>query len=196
MIKKETEQDIYNKLRQEAWNQALFCFGYSYIYNERSIKTSKILNFLTFMGIITPIIIGSVVMTYGLNSKIAKNILLYTSPIPIIQLVLSVWSTVSNLNGACNYYYESSLNNSELAEKYEQIGKFPPNTFDELKSKLEKIDNIRNFRENQDAKYPLTDKEKRKAMRYSLRKYKRSCAGCNQIPIDMKSTDCGICGNF
>lgn len=192
----ETEKDKHDRLRQDAWNNSLFSYGYGYLFSHRANKLKTRLNWITFLGIIVPILIGGIVTTYGTTSPILKYLLIITAPISIAQLVISVWSIVANWNSAYAYYLETSLDNYNLAEKYENLGKYPPKENEELKAELDKIDILRSIRDKQDSKYPLTDKEKRKGMRYALRKYKRECAGCEKIPTDMKSTKCGVCGNF
>lgn len=192
----ETKKNKHDRLRQDAWNKALFSYGYGYLFSHRASKLKTRLNWITFLGIIVPILIGGIVTTYGITSPILKYLLIITAPISITQLVISVWSIVANWNTSYAYYLESYLDNYSLADKYEDLGKYPPEENDELKSKLDKIDVLRSSRDKQDSKYPLTDKEKRKGMRYSLRKFKRECAGCKKIPTDMKSTKCGVCGNF
>ena len=192
----ETEKDIHNRLRQDAWNNALFSYGYGYLFSHRANKLNKKLILITFLGILTPLLIGGIVTTYGTTSPILKYLLIVTAPISIIQLVISVWSIVANWNTSYAYYLETYLDNYNLAERYENIGKYPSESNKDLKNEIDKIDILRSNRDKQDSKYPLSDKEKRKGMRYALRKYKRSCAGCDTIPTDMKSTECGVCGKF
>jgi mobilome CxxCx(11)CxxC protein len=192
----ENEKDKHNRLRQDAWNNALFSYGYGYLFSHRAKKLKTLLNWITFLGIIVPILIGGIVTTYGTTSPILKYLLIITAPVSIAQLVISVWSVVANWNTSYAYYLETYLDNYNLAEKYENLGKYPPMKNEELKSELKKIDILRSSRDKQDSKYPLSDKEKRKGMRYALRKYKRECAGCHQIPTSMNSTKCGVCGNF
>ena len=195
-MKKDSKKQKHDRLRQDSWNNALFSYGYGYLFSLRANRLNKKLNWITFLGIIIPVLIGGIVTTYGTESPILKYLLIVTAPLSIIQLIISVWSVVANWNTSYAYYLESYLDNYNLAELYENLGKYPPDDVDDLKTEMDKIDILRSNRDKQDSKYPLTDKEKRKGMRYALRKYKRSCAGCNIIPKDMKSTKCGVCGNF
>lgn len=190
------EKEIHDRLRQDAWNNALFCFGYSYIYSRRASNLNEKLNWITFLGIVIPLLIGGIVTTYGVTSPILKYLIYIAAPISLFQLIISVWSVVANWNLSYAYYLETSLDNSNLAELYENIGKYPAEKSENLRKEIEKVDMLRNSREKQDNKYPLTDEEKRIGMRYSLRKYKRECAGCKIIPINMESVSCGVCGNF
>ncbi|MDD2819710.1 MAG: hypothetical protein PHW29_00455 [Flavobacterium sp.] len=190
------DKEEYNKLRQDAWNEALHSFGYGYIYTLRGGSLSKKLNLITFLGIVIPLLIGAIVTTYGVNSPLLFYMLWVAGPLSILQLVISVWAVVNNWNSSFAYYLETSLDNYKLANDYEEIGKYPDKTVIGLKTQLEKINVLRDNRDKQDNRYPLKDFEKRKGMRYALRKYKRDCAGCNIKPVNMKSSDCGVCGNF
>lgn len=190
------EKEQHDCLRQDAWNNALHSYGYGYLYSLRSQSLNRKLNIITFLGIVIPILIGGIVTTYGLTSPILKYLLMITAPLSIIQLVISVWSIVANWNASYAYYLETSFDNYNLSSNFEKIGKYPPHSVNELKTELVKVIALRENRDKQDNKYPLNEVEKRRGMRYALRKFKRSCAGCNIIPVNMESTDCGVCGKF
>lgn len=191
-----SEKEQHDRLRQDAWNYALNSYGYGYIYSLRSEKLNRNLNIITFLGILIPVLIGGIVTTYGLTSPILKYLLIITAPLSIIQLIISVWSVVANWNTSYAYYLETSLDNYNLSSSFEKIGKYPRLSVNDLTTELEKIIVLRENRDKQDNKYPLNEIEKRQGMRYALRKYKRSCAGCDTIPINMDSTDCAVCGKF
>lgn len=190
------QQQNFDKKRHDCWNNALHSFGYSYLYSLRAENHKKILKFNTFLGILIPIIIGGVVTTYGLDSEFLKILLVIAAPLSLIQLILSVYIVSYNIEDKYSYYLESAHDNSQIADEYEKLGKYPPQTLNELDIELDKLKIKRNNRESLDNKFPFSEKEKRKGMRYSLRNYKRSCAGCNIIPTDMIATDCGVCGQF
>lgn len=191
-----SEKEQHDRLRQDAWNYALNSYGYGYIYNLRSEKLNRNLNIITFLGILIPVLIGGIVTTYGLTSPLLKYLLIITAPLSIVQLIISVWSVVANWNAAYAYYLETSLDNYNLSSNFEKIGKYPPQSANDLKTELDKIIVLRENRDRQDNKYSLNEIEKRRGMRYALRKYKRSCAGCDTIPVNMDSSDCGVCGKF
>lgn len=191
-----TQTDLITQKRQDCWNGALHAFGYGYLYNQKAGRLKKLLKFNAFLGILIPLLIGAVVTTYGLESNYLEPILFISAPISILQLVLSVWIVTNNLEDVYSYYLESSHDNYSIATEYENLAKYPPKILNNFDSEIEKINIKRNHRDLLDNKHPVTDKEKRKGMRYSLRKFKRSCGGCNEIPIDMIATDCGVCGKF
>ena len=190
------EENLYNKLRQDLFNKALHSYGTGFIRSESSKRIQKSSTILTFLGILVPILVGGIVTTYGTESNILKYAIIIAAPISLVQLVLSVWSIVNRWNEKQAYYLESQIENYSFASKYETLAKFPPEAYEELKKESEKIDLLKHGRDIQDSKEELSEKQKRKGMRYALRKYKRICAGCNIVPISMKPTDCEICGNF
>lgn len=182
--------------RQDCWNHALHSFGFGYLYSLKAAKLRKVLKFNSFLGIIIPVLIGGVVTTYGLQSHFLDTLLFIIAPVSIIQLVVSTWIVSHNLEDKYSHYLESSHDNYLIASNFENIGKYPPKNLKDLDYEIEKCLIQRKNRDSLDIKYYISEKEKRRAMRYSLRKYKRSCAGCNNIPVDMKATACGVCGNF
>ena len=193
---KKIELEEYNQKRHDCWNGALHAFGYAYLFSKKAELLKKILNLNTFLGILIPLIIGGVVMSYGLQSSLLKLLLTIVIPFSLLQLILSLYIVSYNLEEKYSYFLESAHDNSQISKEYECLGKYPPENIKDLNIEMDKIKIKRNNRDSLDNKYPISDKDKRMGMRYSLRNFKRSCAGCNKIPIDMKSTDCGVCGNF
>lgn len=189
-------ENLYDKLRKEGWNNALHAYGTAYIYNLRGKSVQKKLQLITFLGILVPLLVGSIALGYGYNNNILDVVLKIVIPISVIQLIVSTWSLVARWNEANAYYMESSISNSNLSIKYQNLSKFPPKDLGNLRDEMEKIDIEKTQRDIQDKKYSFSEKEKRKGMRYSLRKFERSCAGCGEIPKSMGATDCDICGKF
>lgn len=192
----ENLDDDYDNLRQDCWNDALHSFGTAYIYSKRSQKIGKLLKLNNFLGIIVPVIIGGIVTSYNISADILEIILILAAPISIIQLILSVLSLTNKWDDSYSYYLESTNDNSQLSNDYNNLGRYPPEGKNDFKGKKDIIDVKYQIRNTNDSKYPLSDKEKREGMRYSLRNFRRSCAGCDIKPVDMKSTNCGVCGDF
>lgn len=190
------EENALKKLRQDCWNDALHTFGTGYLYSLRAETLRNKLKAITFLGIVTPALVGLIALGYEPNSTIFIISVAVAIPIGILQLALSILSVTYGWNDLYPNYVESSIENSFLARQYEQLAKFPPQVFDELKREKEKIDIKKSGRDKEDNKNSLSEKERRKGMRWALRNYKRSCAGCNQIPTSMNSTTCDICGDF
>lgn len=198
MTAKET---LYDSLRVECWNNALHQYGYSFIYSERARHKKKLIKAINFLGIIVPVCVGGIVTTYNLSGNILDIVIVIAGTLSFIQLLLSVLSLNYGWDDLYSYYLESSHDNSILSDDYEKLFKNYPADYseeclDQLKSEKNKVDLKHSIRTTQDNKYPLTEPEKRKGMRYALRKFRRECAGCEQTPIDVKPTDCPVCGQF
>lgn len=192
----ENQIDEYNNLRQDCWNDALHSFGTAYIYSKRSRKIGKLLKINNFLGIIVPVVIGGIVTSYNVSADALQIILIIAAPISVLQLILSVLSLTNKWDDSYSYYLESTNDNGQLSNDYTNLAKYPPDHKNDLKSKKDLIDVKYQIRNTSDTKYQLSDMEKREGMRYSLRKFQRKCAGCAVIPVDMKSTTCGVCGEF
>lgn len=190
------EQKNTEKVLQDCWDEALHAFGTAYIYSKKSKVIGRYLKAVNFLGIIVPVTIGGIVTSYNLSPETLNTILILAAPFSVIQLILSILSLNNKWDDMYSYYLESTNDNSQLSNDYKNLAKYPPDELKELKSKKELIDVKYSIRNTNDTKYILSLKEKREAMKYSLRNFQRSCAGCKVIPIDMISTDCGICGQF
>lgn len=192
----ENQNNSYDTILQDCWDDSLHSFGTAYIYSKRSQVIGRYLKAVNFLGIIVPLTIGGIATSYSISPNTLNIILIVAAPFSIIQLTLSALSLNYKWDDAYSYYLESTNDNSQLSNDYKNLAKYPPDKLKEIKSKKELIDVKYIIRNTNDTKYILSPKEKREAMRYSLRNFQRSCAGCNIIPIDMISTDCGVCGKF
>lgn len=192
----ENQNNSLDTILQDCWDDSLHSFGTAYIYSKRSKVVGSYLKTVNFLGIIVPMTIGGIATSYSISPDTLKTILFIAAPFSLIQLVLSALSLNYKWDDAYSYYLESTNDNSQLSNDYQNLAKYAPNKLKEFKSKKELIDVKYNIRTTNDIKYILSPKEKREAMRYSLRNFQRSCAGCNIIPVDMISTDCGVCGKF
>lgn len=189
-------QNNTDKILQDCWDDALHSFGTSYIYSIKGRKIGRLLKTVNFLGIIVPLLIGGIAASYNLSPSSLNTLLIIAAPFSILQLLLSALSLSYKWDDKYSYLLESTNDNSQISNDYRNLAKYPPTRFIDLKSKKELIDIKYNIRGNNDGKYGLTNREKREAMRYSLRNFQRSCAGCNIVPTDMIPTDCGVCGNF
>jgi mobilome CxxCx(11)CxxC protein len=192
----ENQNNSSESIIQDCWDDSLHSFGTAYIYSKRSQVIGRNLKAVNFLGMIVPVMIGGIVTSYSVSPDTLKYILFLAAPFSLTQLVLSVLSLNNKWDDRYSYYLESTNDNSQLSNDYKNLAKYPPNKLTELKSKKELIDVKYNIRNTNDTKYILSPKEKREAMRYSLRNFQRSCAGCEKTPIDMISSNCGVCGKF
>jgi len=189
-------EDKYIKLRQECWDQALFSFGYGYIFSKRAQRYRKYISLINVFGIIVPVTVGATATGYGLNSDFLKYAIILAIPLTILQLLFSVLMIVLKWDDQLGYSYEASKEHGNLSEEFKKIASRPPEKYEELDHQFEIVKTKFSARQEQNSKYNLREKELRKGMRYALREFKRTCYGCKTIPVSMDATDCDICGKF
>lgn len=184
-----------DKLRRCA-DEALKAHGTAYIFEKRAASIRLKIMILSFLGIAGPASVGAIIGTYSLDDNTTKLVLFIAGTIAIIQLLFSIWSLVSGWNDKLAYYLESKSSNYNLSSQYQKLSQNTSISKQGFDSELNVLDREAELRAALDNSHDVADKEKRMGMRYGLRKFQRSCAGCNEIPTSMKSTQCGVCGNI
>lgn len=183
-------------IREECWNQALYCFGTSYIFETRARRLRRCLRAIVFLGIATPALLGTTVATYGPDSWLTGVLIAVTSVLGLVQVIVSVWALVARWDDDFSYAGESQTANRSLYDKYRLLASNPPPTLVEANAQYAVISTEAQARATTDERQQITDKEKRKGMRAGLRQLKRQCLSCGKVPVSMKSTACDVCGNF
>lgn len=186
------ENEDVDSMRTICWDTALHCFGYSYIFKRRYRIYRFWLRVLLFVGLATPLTVGALATTFGLKPWVIT----IASIIGIVQVVLSLWAVVHKLDDATFYAHKSGTENDALAESYRSLGKNPPSQKTKFIHEYELLEARRTNIVSSDAEQGTTPKELRMAHRAGLREFQRECVACKCVPTDMKSTACGVCGNF
>ena len=184
-----------DQIRQKCWDKALEAYGTGYIFEKRANKLRYQLRILTFLGIVVPLMAGAIVLAFG-QVVLSPFILIPAGILGIIQVVGSLWSLVARWDDDYSYSIESLNSNYRLSNNYQRLAENPPGSSSELQIQFDLLDREDEFRSAEDYKQAISEKDLRKGMRAALRKFKRQCAGCRQVPISMKSSDCPICGHF
>lgn len=187
---------IPDNKRRECADYALHAYGTAYIFEKRAAKIQNRIRMLSFLGVAVPACVGAIVGSYSLNSIQMGLVLTIASSIAIAQLLLSVWSLASGWDGKLSEYLDQKNKNYENSDKFHKLGNETLYELDAFQRELEKLNIERNFIKQSADRHSITEKEKRKGMRYALRKFQRKCAACDNVPTDMKSTNCGVCGQF
>lgn len=190
-VERQIQLDPIAVLKNEALQKAAHSFGHSYTFNNRARFYSFWLNLIKLFGILLPAIAG---LTYTQFGKIgALDIILWA--FSAILFALSTLAFAFKWDDELAYCYEASQNYNTLFEEFKKLWLLP----EELTSLEKKYDLLNanyNFRQQQDAKHDVTEKERRKAMRWQLREFQLKCVGCNEVPQSMEATRCPVCGNF
>jgi len=182
--------------REDCWDKAIHAFGTAYIFEQRFYKSRNKQRLLTFLGLAVPVLVGGVTVAFfGIEQlkPFLGGLIVLSALASTAQLMVTIWSLVEKWDDQTIYGSESSVDNYEISRLYAEFAKNNPVDF---KSKYELL-NVRNsIRSIEDGKRGVTEPEKRRGMRAGLRRFQRPCAGCKQVPVDLVSTDCNVCGNY
>lgn len=187
---------IPNNKRLECADNALHSYGTAYIFEKRASSIQDKIRWLSFLGVAVPASVGAIVGSYALDETQVGLLLWIASTIAFIQLILSIWSLSSSWDSNLSDYLDLKSKNYAISSKYEKLGKETTLKFNSFQIKLDKLEVEREFIKQLTDRHSIKESEKRKGMRYALRKFQRPCAGCNKVPTDMKKTKCGVCGQF
>ena len=185
-----------DQVRSECWTHAIYCFGTSFVFEKRVRRLRNRVQLLAFLGLASPISVGTAVLLHGLHSAVAKVLAPIAALASMVQVIASLYALVRGWSDHLVYALESTSGNRELYEDFRRLGAFPPDEDQELQRRFDVLLARDAARTKQDDKYPLTDEEKRIGMRAGLRQVGRKCAGCNLVPTSMTASECGVCGNF
>jgi mobilome CxxCx(11)CxxC protein len=155
-----------------------------------------LLRWLSFWGLVLPVLVGGVVIAFGTEGSYLKYLLAAVGIVGIVQLILSLWSIVASWADNLQYSLESAAENFDLSAKFKELGQQaqdPPDGIEVRYAELKARDDSRRIA---DAKRAPKAKELRYAHRAGLRQFQRSCEGCHTIPVSMEPTECDICGRF
>jgi len=186
----------YNNLRNICWKKAVDCYGTASIFEKRVRKLKHKIRLLRFIGILVPLLVGGVVISFGSDYKHLEIIIYFAGFIGLLQLGLNLWSLVDRWDDNYAYYLKSMAINNDLSRDYESIAHEPPSDFKDFKWKHETLDAKDRIISETDNHHNIGEREKRYGMRVALRQFKRPCGGCGKVPQSLKPTKCPVCGNF
>ena len=187
--------DAIDKIRQKCWDKALEAYGTGYIFEKRSRRLRWQIRGLTFLGVIVPVVAGSIVLSFG-GVALSPFVLIPAGLLAIIQVVGSVVSLVNRWDDSYSYALESLNSNYRLSDSYQKLAENPSGKLSELQTRFDSIGIEDQFRSNEDNKQGISEKEKRMGMHAALRKFNRKCVHCKKAPMSMKSSDCPVCGQY
>lgn len=189
-------EDEKEKFRSSCWDEAVHCFGTAQIFGDRAAWYRRWLRLLTLLGITVPVVVGGVVLSFGVGNKSMPYILGTAGVLGLVQLVGSVLSLVYKWDDELAYSTEAAADNGRLADTFGNLAEHPPNKQGELKARYDILRTESRIRSEQDGKRIVSGEEKRKGMRAALRQYRRVCVQCEQVPASMEASDCAVCGRF
>jgi mobilome CxxCx(11)CxxC protein len=124
-------------LRQDCWTQALYAFGTAAIFERRSKILGRRLKGLAFLGIAVPLTIGGVVKSFSGALQYLEFALWIAGIVSLAQLMLTAWSLINRWQDRHAYALGSMVDNYKIAQKYENLGKHPPDDLTEFRFRQE-----------------------------------------------------------
>jgi len=140
-------------------------------------------------------IVGLLILAYG-RLKSLPVIIAVAAAIGIGQAAISLWAIIGGWVDGASYAATSAPANDLLAARYTELASNPPKDLTKFQQQYQMLKIEDSSRTEQDFQQGVKEAEKHMGMRAALRKYQRECAGCGKVPVTMKATDCGICGDF
>lgn len=192
-MERTTESD---RICSDCWARAIYAYGTGQIFLKRSRLYTKLLQGLSFSGIVFPLLIGGVALGFGTDASHIKLFIAVAAVGGIIQLLFSAWSIVYSWADNLQYSLESASENFDISLKFRELGEraeAPPPDLEVRVAALKAKDDARQMA---DAKKNITPKNLRYGHRGGLRQFGKECTECKQIPPSMNSTNCNTCGRF
>lgn len=179
-------------LRRESWDKAFYCWATYSIFNERIQKTRRKIQLLSFVALAVPLIVGGLALSIG----VTHWIIFVAGVVGLVQLVVSLWALVSKWDDSLIYSLKSASDNSRLSAEFQELAKSPPDVLLEFKNAYEKVKIRNDAISESDNQQVISNKEMRRGHRAGLRQFQIQCTGCKNVPNDLTSTKCPVCGKF
>jgi mobilome CxxCx(11)CxxC protein len=183
--------DPVEQLRNDCRQKANYAFGTASIFERRMRRLERRRNWITYLGIVVPALVGSLVLSFG------KDWLPYLAALAgimvAIQLAISLWSIIAKWDDKYSYAVGAMQAQTKLFNSWERLAKYPP---PDLEPRAKELSDEDERQENSDKAQNVSDKEKRYGLRKTLYQYGLTCVNCKIKPSSMKPSKCDTCGNF
>ena len=190
---RDAQSDIICK---NCWNKAVECFGTSKIFQARARWYRRWLNIVSYLGVGVPALVGIAILTWGQEAFDLPGFIFLASALGVVQVMVSVVSLVKSWPEELEYANESSYANMKLADDFKVLAEQAASPPTDLKARADQLLAADQARMQQDSKKHVSEKELRFGHRHGLRQFRRACAGCGEVPTDLNSTKCNVCGDF
>jgi mobilome CxxCx(11)CxxC protein len=192
-IAQETTSPPSTALRQQAWNVAVYGYGTAAIFKERIGPLKKRLMWLKFIGLVIPVLVGTLVLTFGQGDYL-QPVLIFVGVIGTGQAVFSIWALTSNWEESYAYAKESARHNTRIADQAVEVARDFHLDGLELKARVGLVVQEHRFRSEQDEVQDVTPAEMRMGLRVGLHQFQRACVTCKEIPNPSAPGKCSTCG--
>lgn len=180
--------------KKECFDCEFYSFGTTKLFENRANKYGTRLKRITFLGLLSPVILGGFVAAFSTDSEILKKILLpLCGLLTIGQAIYSLFSLTYKWDEKYSYAIGAIKDNARLTSEFSELKKLADSEISEQYPKLrEEYDR----QLAADTSQSITKEEERYSMRQSLFHFKSQCPTCNETPKKLAPTDCDTCGNF
>jgi mobilome CxxCx(11)CxxC protein len=182
--------------REDAWNRALHAASTARIFERRANHLKRKLRSLSFAGLAVPLVIGSVVLSYGAGYELLPLFIAIASVIAILQAAVSLWSLSASWVESYDASIQSVISNRSFAQSYEDLARDQAVNAPDFAAQFNSFRIADEAQRAADYRQNVTESEKRFGMRAALIRYRRPCATCHVEPTSMRPTECGVCGDF
>lgn len=183
--------EVPQDLQEHCRNKAFYAFGTTKIFEQRLQKLDNRRNWITYLGILVPLLIGGAALSFG--TEWLPLVIIPAGILGCIQLALSAWSLVAKWDDKHAYALSAIQAQTSLFNSWDRLAKRPPTDLDAQVSALDAEDQRQ---EQADLTQNLAPPEKRYAMLASLYHFGKACARCGRTPTSLKPPKCDTCGNF
>jgi mobilome CxxCx(11)CxxC protein len=115
-----------NTLKTDAWIKAQEAFATKAIFELRAPRLKGNLNLLTYAGIAAPVIVGAIVLAYGTKHEGLDWLIFIAAGIGVIQVLVFLWSVVSQWPDRLQYALQAAPANSSLSQRYKSLASETP----------------------------------------------------------------------
>ncbi|WP_318463712.1 mobilome CxxCx(11)CxxC protein [Photobacterium leiognathi] len=170
-------------------------YGTAQVFEARVNRLRKLRASLTFLGIVLPVTVGGMYISFSQSKELMTGILSVAGGVGVVQLILSTWALVSGWDSQYELAIKSLQGNTSNFNKCKRFATTEFRSDAEFISVYESI--IRDVEQQElvDITQHISKKEKYTAYQESLTYYNRGCHSCNQNPSESsKSKTCSSCG--
>ncbi|MDR2437813.1 MAG: hypothetical protein LBE12_00390 [Planctomycetaceae bacterium] len=189
-----------SQIAQECWDKSLHCWGTAELLRIRANFMNNLIKGQTYAGVAIPVFIGMLVLCFNFKDDFFYTIKIVFSILNIPFILFSLWTIVWKWQDG---YITLSRANDEhlvLSEKFKdlahRINSSPIPTLNEIEREYDSLKREDEILTQKIKELNISECEKRYAMRFALRQFQRECVGCGQVPKNLISTDCPVCGQF
>jgi mobilome CxxCx(11)CxxC protein len=161
------------------------------IFERRMRRLGRGRNWITYLGIVVPLLVGSVVLSFG--KEWLTYALIPAGIIGAVQLALSAWSLVAKWDDSYSYSVGAVQSLTRLFNSWDTLCKRMPA---DLEQRVNDLDPEDQRQELADLAQSISEREKRYGMRASLYHFGNTCQRCGVRPVSMNPLNCDTCGNF